>query len=100
MTKLLGFYFEIQYRPKLENKAADALSRVEPTVSSLAISSSRVLQLDDVRLAVASDEELSKVIASIQTGEEKPGYSVLEGVLLYKGRLVVPKSSPLTEIIL
>ncbi|MDV3187757.1 MAG: ribonuclease H family protein, partial [Sweet potato little leaf phytoplasma] len=33
ISKLLGYNFEVQYRPGLENKATDALSRLPPVVS-------------------------------------------------------------------
>lgn len=101
LSKLLGFDFEIQFQPSLENKAVDAFSRMGPTVSFLEVSCPWVLELDEVRLAVARDRELSKIVANIQSGsEEKSGCSVVEGILHYKGILVLPKPSQFIEMVL
>ena len=48
LTKLLGFDFTIQYRPGLENKAADALSRREMTPELAAITTPMAIQLEEI----------------------------------------------------
>lgn len=95
LTKLLGYDFDIQYRPRLENTAADALSRLEPSVSLMALAIPRALILDDLPKAVRRDAKLSKILITLQqhpTGHS--GYSLVQGNLLYKGRLVLPSGSP------
>lgn len=58
LTKLLGYDFGMQYRPRLENKAADALSRIKPILNQLTISIPRVVQLDEIKKEVAEDVDL------------------------------------------
>jgi len=48
MIKLMGYQFDIQYRPGLENKAADGLSRISQPASLLAMTISHVLQMDQL----------------------------------------------------
>ena len=59
LTKLLGYDFGTQYRPGLENKAADALSRLELAVSLMDITVPWVVELEEVENEVQQDENLS-----------------------------------------
>lgn len=94
-AKLLGYQFEIVYKPGLENKGADALSRMyeEATLQTLVhypswVDSEKVLE------EVHQDPNLREVIAALQQGKEsKKGFSYSNGVLFYKGRLVVAATS-------
>ncbi|XP_062093477.1 uncharacterized protein LOC133799480 [Humulus lupulus] len=61
LTKLLGYDFEIQYRPGLENKAADALSRLQGDVTLAAISVPHLISIPDLQAHVATDPFLAKV---------------------------------------
>lgn len=48
LTKLLGFEFDIVYKPGMENKAADALSRKTELTELFAVSVSTALQLEEI----------------------------------------------------
>ena len=58
LTKLLGFDFEIQYKPGLENKAADALSRKNVVAELFALSVPAAIQLELISEEVDKDEVL------------------------------------------
>lgn len=48
VTKLLGYDFEIQYRPSLENKAVDTLSHLPVAADLAIISISKVMDLGEL----------------------------------------------------
>lgn len=101
LTKLLGFDFEIVYKPGLENRAADALSRVVGVTELYAVSTTQVLQLEELASEVDNDPELQKIISDWHADPlQRPDYSVVQGRLLRKGKLVVPRSSALVGVIM
>lgn len=67
LTKLLGFDFDIEYKPRLENNATDALSRIELTTALVTLSLPCVLQRDELRKAVDENPELGQVLLAVQT---------------------------------
>ncbi|KAK1435415.1 hypothetical protein QVD17_01178 [Tagetes erecta] len=95
VVKLLGFDFDIQYKPGRENRAADALSRRADTGDLChAISSpiwSQGAQL--VEEAKSEAEILSLVQKCLLDPTKLPGYSVKNGILFYKDRLVISRHS-------
>lgn len=58
----MGYHIDIQYHPGLENKVADTLSRIRPAINCLAITTPKILQLDEIKKEVAADEVLGKVV--------------------------------------
>lgn len=100
LTKLLGYQFDIQYRPGLENKAADALSRMQPSVNVLVLTTSEVLQLWEIKEVVA-DEVMGKVVSELQEGVNvNLGYALIHGILCYHGKIVLPSHSPIVTLML
>ena len=102
LTKILGFDFEIFYKPGLENKAADGLSR-SMSVSTLLLSLTvpTVLQWEDLFKEIMEDTSIQGTITKIQDGDlQSKKYQVIEGRLWSKHRLVIPKSSRFISVIL
>lgn len=101
LTKILGFDFDIQYRPGLENKTADAFSRRGVVTELHVLSVSTVVQLEEICKEVDRDEELQKLITELKLdAKSHPDYSLVQGRLLKQEKLVLPRDSPLTKVIL
>ncbi|PKU84570.1 hypothetical protein MA16_Dca017957 [Dendrobium catenatum] len=94
LSKLLGYDFEIQYRPGVENKVVDALSRYMEELQTVALSVPLMLDWEAIREESARDESMGKIMAELlkQPGSH-PGYSLEGDKLLYQGRFVMPQMS-------
>lgn len=95
VMKMLGFDFKFQYRPGCENKAADALSR-NPSFEGMlqAVTVAQIEGLEGVEQEVAKDEKLQSIMHDLlNKPEAHEGYHLRNGMLLYHGRLVLPRNS-------
>ncbi|KFK28310.1 hypothetical protein AALP_AA8G499800 [Arabis alpina] len=101
LTKILGFNFDIHYKPGLENKAADALSRVEGLPQLYALSVPAAIQLEEINEEVDRNPVSKKIKEEVLLdASTHSGYSVVQGRLLYNGKLVLPKESYLIKVLL
>ena len=93
LAKLLGYNFEIVYKPGLENKGADALSRSLGELSSM-VSMPVWLDCQALVAEVHEDELWKKKIEALQHGQIDQGdFTYRHGILYYKDRLVISNKS-------
>ena len=91
VAKLLGYNYEIQYRPGRENSAADALSRRpdDPTLNNLFMPQLDIYE--EIKQAATGDDYMVVVSNLTQTHPEGP-FTQRNGLILFKGRIVVPSN--------
>jgi len=81
ISKLLGFYFEIKYKPGKENRVVDALSR---QIQYAAIYTVRFLEWDDLEAEIKKDTRLQQIIQDLlMKTREHSGYHINQGRLYY-----------------
>ena len=102
LTRLLGFDFDIFYKPGCENKAADGLSRCMSHASALfAVTVPMVLQWEDLYKEIVEDVSIQSVIQKLMRKElQSSKLKVIEGKLWSKQRLVISKNSRFIPLIL
>lgn len=89
-AKLMGYDFDIQYYPDKENRVADALSRRNEAMYSLALLTVKIVDVDAIDEAVQRDSRLRALKQDLLLYKDShPGYSLRKGVLLYKDMLVI-----------
>ena len=99
MVKLMGFHYEIEYRPSRENKAADAISWLQGEVS--AISCPTPTWLEAVRIEARTHPALECIKKAFVQGDIcYKDYRIMGELLWHKGRLVLPFSSQYKETII
>src|ERR1044072_9526555 len=95
LAKLLGYQFDVRYKPGLENKAADALSRCYDDAEMAAMVHNPLwVDKNGILEEIKQDSYVQQLLAKIEKDpNSKPGFSVQQGVLLYQGRLVLGANS-------
>ncbi|CAH9105349.1 unnamed protein product [Cuscuta europaea] len=98
IAKLMGYNFTIRYKPGIENKAADALSR---KYSYAAISTVTCQEWEGLEEELEKDPKWGETMQKMLIQPDKyPDYKRKGGLLYYKGRLILPKGSHRILIIL
>lgn len=95
LIKLLGYDFIIQYRPGVGNRDADALSRTPIGADCSELAYTSWADWNVLQKEVENDEFLSQVVADLKLGKKVLEFSLERGKLLYKGRLVLSRTSSL-----
>lgn len=101
VSKLFGYDMQVEYRPGKLNGAADALSRRDEAVlDSYSISSPSFELFDTLRAEMQSDPQVAQIRTQLTAGTAKEGWSEVDGLLLYKGKIFVPDASSLWPLLL
>lgn len=102
VSKLLGYQFTIVYKPGITDKAADALSRAFSETSELCtMISAGGVTWTVIQEAIAQDDFLLKLKADLEGGYPQPkGYELVQGVVRFKGRVVLPPKSEIVSKLL
>ena len=93
VTKLLGFNFDIQFRPGLDNKATNALSRLPPIIvpSLQVLTIPYIVDLDQLATRVQQDPHLRTILKDLLANPlSHPEFTLYHGHLFYKNRLAIP----------
>ncbi|KAL4576939.1 hypothetical protein LXL04_013040 [Taraxacum kok-saghyz] len=95
VAKLLGYTFDICYKPGRENRAADALSRrAEEGELQLGVSAPIWVQGAQLLEEVRGDKDIALLIQQcLDRPTTLPKYSVRQGLLYYRNRLVISRNS-------
>jgi hypothetical protein len=109
VSKLVGYDYEIVYCPGRTNSAADAMSRMphSPFLLSITgptldgISGPQFILWEDLKQLNATDPYLLAIHQKLQkTLATMPHYKMQDGILFFKGRIVISPTSALKNEIL
>jgi hypothetical protein len=94
VSKLFGYDFIVEFNPGRTNIVADALSRCNEDQASVHLLSTLTFQFfDDFRKEAASHPDVVKLKQQIEQGMALPTWSIVDDLVMYKGRIFVPSSS-------
>lgn len=102
LYKLVGYDFDIEYKPGVLNGPTDALSRINRISCHALFSESRPQPIlwEAIRKAYNSDSgTLTLVSAVTKDPDLHPDFHLRDGILFFKGRVWVPSNSALQPLL-
>ncbi|GAU41241.1 hypothetical protein TSUD_97760 [Trifolium subterraneum] len=96
LHKFLGYDFTIEYKPGKENMAADALSRV----MTLTWCEPKCQFIEQIREALQNDPQMTDIMLKYALNKAPIQYSMRDGLLYWKQRLVIPRDNDLLHKVL
>ena len=101
ITKLMGYQFYIHYWTGASNRVAGALSRIPDQIECAVLTVPQWPHWDVLKHELEQDEFLRRIRDDITSGNQhQVGFTVEQGLLYNKGRLVIPKTSQLISTII
>jgi len=104
VTKLLGYDFTVEYKKGADNRVADALSRREDWDEEITLSLLSVLTpswTTGLKQQYEEDEDLKQLLSRWHSQElDSQRYSLRDGLLLYKHRILLGQSPQLKDQVL
>lgn len=102
LAKLLGYNYEIVYKPGAQNRVADALSRAQDTTAScLAITVPHWDFLQKLRESVQHDTQFQELLHKVKVSPSSfPEHKIVNDLLYFKGKLFIPSNSVFKELLL
>lgn len=101
-TKLAGLQYQVVYKPRASNAAADALSRhPNPPAQLQAISVSTSAWLAEVAAGYSADPESSKLLQELSVNPQScPPFSLNSGIIRHSGRIWIGANPQLQQHII
>ncbi|KAK2387384.1 hypothetical protein QL285_061173 [Trifolium repens] len=102
LAKLLGYSYEIVYKPGAQNRVADALSRVHGTpLECMVITIPHWDFIQHLQHTFQADTSLQELLKKVETTPaDFPGFKVTHGMLYFREKLYIPADSPIKELLL
>ena len=101
MAKLMGLDYSIQYKKGNENLAADALLRCQEEASAATLTVVIPKWCKEVVDNYERDDHIKGLLKKLALGNrEAEGYTMVDGLLRYKGKIVVGPKEELKRKIL
>jgi hypothetical protein len=101
VSKLFGYDFSVEYRQGKLNVVVDALSRrTEDSMAANVLSSPTFDLYDQLRQECLTLSQAVQLRAQIADNTAPPGWSEVDGLLLFHGRILIPDDSLLWPAVL
>ncbi|GAU45976.1 hypothetical protein TSUD_401160 [Trifolium subterraneum] len=102
LAKLLGYSYEIVYKPGSQSQVADALSRITNSDADFfGITIPHFVFLDKFKQEVLIDTQYQELLANIQHNPlDYAGYRVVNNLIFFKDKLFIPTASSFKRLLL
>lgn len=90
----------VEYKPGNLNGAADALSRREELASVFSLTLPTFLLFDKLRAELTTDTQAAEIRTKLANGTMRAGWTEVDGLLLFKGKIFIPDASELWATLL